>query len=194
LTETAEFRFPTLLDPLDCSLPLINAGVTLPSEARAVEGRSDRARFEGESGAGRAFAIAGASTGGSADDFSDFSGFLDVSDDDLIGVLGLGFDGGAFGSRSNFGRVEAGNLDEIELSGCLTSTLLLKELKVLVGDVDLGDSSCVSAFAFMSGTSCKNCDRLFMSSLRGDVGCDIEFSTSVPGEESLAGTATLTEV
>jgi hypothetical protein len=191
LTETVEIRFTaSLLAALGCSLLPVNAGVTLASKANALKGGSDRASFDGESGAGRTFAVSGDSAGGGADDFSDFLG---VSDGDLLGVLGLGFDGGAFCSSSDCGRVEAGNLDGIELSGCLMSILSLEVLKVFLGDICLGDCTCASVFVFMSGTSCRNCDRLFISSFLGDDGCDTGFSTSIIGE-SLAGTATFNDV
>jgi hypothetical protein len=87
---------------------------------------------------------------------------LDKREGDLTGVLG-------------FGLVD----DEAFVSDFVSGSFIGVSRKLdLVGDSGLETFGFDSA-PFISGASCRNWDRLFMSSLRGDDGCDTGFSASV---------------
>ena len=92
----------------------------------------------------------------------DFS--LDEKEGDLIVVLGFGLGG-----------------EETLVSDFASSrfTGVSREAD-LPGDRGLDGSSLDSGF-FRSGASCRNCERRFISSLRGDTGCDIRSSLSACG-------------
>lgn len=124
--------------------------------------------FDNDSGAGLSFAVSGESTTG----FGDSSEGLGKEAEGFCGVLGLGFVAGA-ALRSG------GSWDFIVISEGLA----------LVGDNGLGASNCDGTMAAF-GASCRNCDRRFISSLRGDDGCDPEPSISAFDGDNGAASAT----
>jgi hypothetical protein len=108
------------------------------------------AGFVGGKGEGRRRAVSGDSVGDMAGEV-----VFDDSDVDLTGVSG--FILVASGLSSTDG--DSPGFTDISV-----------RLDFLVGDSDFGESKCGSATAVFVGDSRKNCDRRFISNLRGEEG------------------------